>query len=72
MDESEAEASAAVLSTRSIIYLIELIPDVFLIVWADSDSSVVNPTLQPISVVSGANLDRAVFCELCCVVEEQE
>ena len=72
MDESEAEASAAVLSTRSIIYLIELIPDVFLIVWTDPDSSVVNPTVQPISVVSGANLDRALLGELCCVVEEQE
>ena len=72
MNQGEAEARPSISNARAIIDLIELIPDVFLIVRTDSDAGVDDPAMQSVGGVAGPNRDGALLYEFGGIVEEQE
>ena len=72
MDEGQPQARAAVLVARSIVYLVELAPDIGLIVGANADPRVIDPAGQGFGVVASADLDLALLRELGRVVEQKK
>jgi len=70
VDQGQPEAGTSVAGAGSIIDLIELIPDIFLVIRADADAGVFDPAVEAVILVSGADGDLALLDEFRGIVEE--